>query len=309
MKPRFSSTAAWKTAVVVLAVVVAVSAVGSVQAATPQNQISVRDQDLNTGIAVLDSVTAAQGGWVIVYSDPSFTDGSIVGYAPVNQGVNSNVKVTIDTGKLYSMVNNTRVLQPTLWVRLHVDNPVMGLLEWGGLHNFPYNDSPVIENGHEVTAEFGTWASQAASPVPAAPVATPAPSQPVAPVAPVTAKPKGNTGPIVVQNQDLNSGVIVIDSVTAPQDGWVVVYDYPDLTDGHIVGYAPVMQGVNQNVKVTIDTGKVGDLPSLWVRLHVDNEVKGLFEWGGLHNLPYNDPPVIENGHEVVAEFGTWSGQ
>ena len=302
MKPQHSSTVVWKTAAVVITVVVAVSMAGSVLAAAPHSQIVVRSQDLNTGVIVLDSVTAPQDGWVVVYDNPDFTDGHIVGYAPVHQGVNENVKVTIDTGKVGDL--------PTLWARLHVDNEVKGLFEWGGLHNLPYNDPPVIENGHAVVADFGTWSGQGApAPAPAATVAVSTPSQPVATAVPVVAKRKVNTGPIQVRSQDLNTGVIVFDSVTAPQDGWVVVYDSPDFADGAVVGYAPVHQGVNENVKVTIDTGKVGDLPTLWARLHVDNEVKGLFEWAGLHNFPYNDAPVIENGHEVVAEFGTWSGQ
>ena len=53
--------------------------------------------------------------------------------------------------------------------------------------------------------------------------------------------------------------MIVIDSVTAAQDGWVVVYKNPNFTNGEIVGYAPVHQGANSNVKVTIDTTKVAD--------------------------------------------------
>ena len=72
----------------------------------------------------------------------------------------------------------------------------------------------------------------------------------------------------------------MIDSVTAAQDGWIVIYKNPNFTSGEIVGYAPVHQGTNTNVKVTIDTAKVGDLPTLWALLHVDNDVKGVFEWG-----------------------------
>jgi hypothetical protein len=113
---------------------------------------------------------------------------------------------------------------------------------------------------------------------------------------------------ITVHNQDLNSGVIMLDTVTAAQDGWVVVYKNPNLTSGEIVGYAPVKQGANSNVKVTIDTAKVGELPTLWAVLHVDNDVKGVFEWGW-KGQPYNDQPVIENGHNVIAAFGTAADQ
>jgi len=59
-----------------------------------------------------------------------------------------------------------------------------------------------------------------------------------------------------VSNQALKTGVIVLDSVTAAQDGWVVVYRKPGFTASDIVGYAPVYQGTNYGVKVTVDTAK-----------------------------------------------------
>ena len=97
MKSQYSSTVVWKAAAVVIAIAVAVSMAGGVLAAAPASQIKVRNQDLNTGVIVIDSVTAPQDGWVVVYKDPNFRTGDIVGYAPVHQGANSNVKVTIDT--------------------------------------------------------------------------------------------------------------------------------------------------------------------------------------------------------------------
>ena len=109
---------------------------------------------------------------------------------------------------------------------------------------------------------------------------------------------------ITIRNQDLSSGVIVVDSVTAPVDGWIVVYKSPNFTPGQIVGYAPVYQGVNTGVKVTIDTAKVGQLPTLWAILHSDGGVPGVFEWG-IRNQSYDDAPIIVNGWYVEAAFGT----
>ena len=299
MKPYNSSTAVWKTLAVAISLLALVGVTGNVQAASLANQITAHDQDITSGVVVLDSVTASQDGWVALYKNPNFTIGEIVGYAPVHQGINTNVKVTIDAAKVGQA--------PTLWARLHVDSGVPGLFEWG-LRNLPYDDAPVVQSGQFVVVGFGTAAAQAAaSTAPVAPAA-PAPSAPVAPQAPVSALPAGSANPIVVKNQDLNTGVIVFDSITAAQDGWIVVYKNPNFTIGEIVGYAPVHQGINSNVRVTIDTTKVGNLPTLWARLHVDNGVPGLFEWG-LRNLPYDDAPVFENGHYVMAEFGTWATQ
>ncbi len=301
MKPQYSSTAVWKTAAIVLAVVVAASMAGSVLAAAPASQIKVQSQDLNTGVIVLDSVTSPQDGWVVVYKNPNFTNGEIVGYAPVHQGVNTNVKVTVDTNKLFTDKDQT-VMLPTLWARLHVDNDVKNLFEWG-LRGLPYNDAPVVENGHEIIASFGTSAAQAAagSTTTAAPVTTAATTKPAATTAPST-KAK-STAALDVTTQALNSGVMHVDSVTSPQDGWVVVYKSPNFTGGEIVGYAPVHQGVNTNVPVTIDTRRVKDLTGLWLVLQADNGVPGVFEWG-LRNQPYDDQPISENGHMVMTGFG-----
>ena len=62
------------------------------------------------------------------------------------------------------------------------------------------------------------------------------------------------------------------------------------------------------DVKVTLDTAKVGELPTLWVVLHADNGLPGVFEWGW-KGQPYNDAPVVENGHNIVAAFGTAADQ
>jgi hypothetical protein len=266
-----------------MAVVAVVSMAGTALAAAPANQIKVRNQDLNTGVIVIDSVTAPQDGWVVVYKNPNFTSGDIVGYAPIYQGVNSGVKVTIDT---------KRVDQPTLWVRLQADNDVKGIFEWG-LRDLPYNDSPMIENGHDISAEFGTWATQGmASALQTATVPSAAPS----------AKSVALANAIDVTPQELSTGVMHVKEVTAAQNGWVVVYKNPDLTAGEIVGYAPVHQGVNMDVPVTINTKRVENVNGLWVQLQADNGTPGLFEWG-LRGLPYTDQPVYDNGHPVGTSF------
>ena len=56
--------------------------------------------------------------------------------------------------------------------------------------------------------------------------------------------------------------------------------------------------------RVSRDTAKVGDLPTLWAVLHADDDVKGVFEWGW-KGQPYNDPPITVNGREIVTAFGT----
>ena len=124
-----------------------------------------------------------------------------------------------------------------------------------------------------ITAAFGTAASMAQ--------ATTALAATAATTATVSTKPAAGASSIVIPAQDLTSGVIKVSSANSPVDGWIVVYKDPsNFTSNQVVGYAPVHQGANSDVKVTIDTAKAGDLPTLWAVLQADNGIPGVFEWG-----------------------------
>jgi hypothetical protein len=287
MKPQKLLGAVSKLLLVALSVVTLTGA-PLVQAAGLPNQITVRSQDIGNGILIVDSVTAAQNGWIVIYKEPNFTSGEIIGYAPVHMGTNTDVRVTINTARLKL---SDQIY--TLYVRLHADNGVPGLFEYG-LRGWGYDDGPVSQNGADVTASFAT----AGSSTPVAATSTTAST-----IASSTPAVKANR--IAISgSKDLNTGVIVVDSVDATQAGWLVIYKNPNFTDGEIVGYAPVHMGTNTDVKVTINTSRLLDgQVTLWARLHVDNGVPGLFEWG-LRNLPYDDAPVAQNGQPVTAAFG-----
>lgn len=272
--------------VFVAVVVVATLAGASVAQAAPlPNQINVHSQDISNGILTVDSVTAAQPGWIVVYKNADFTGGEIIGYASVQAGTNTNVKVTINTKRLKL---DDQIY--TLWVQLQADNGVPGLFEWG-LHGLPYDDAPVTQNGAPVVAAFATEPSSPSSTVTAAGSTTPAP---------VVTKDQITVSSL----EHLNTGVIEVNSVNATQNSWLVIYKDLNYNNGDIVGYAYVPAGANTNVKVTIDTKHLPDSQTtLWARLQADNGAPGLFEWG-LHNLPYFDGPVTQNGQQVMAAFG-----
>ncbi len=293
MKSQSWLAAALRLLVVVVAVL-SLTGVATAQAAGLPNQIAIQNQDISNGVMIVSSVTAAADGWIVIYKTPNLTDGEMVGYAPVYKGTNTDVRVTINTARVKDL--------PTLWARLHVDNGVKGLFEWG-LKGLPLDDAPAVQNGQYVIAAFGTsgLAPDLIASTPA--ITAPSTTVPVAvPAAQAAARPGANR--ITIRGQDLSKGVIVVDSVIAAADGWIVVYKNPNFTSGEIVGYAPVYKGTNTDVRVTINTAKVKDLPTLWARLHVDNDVKGVFEWG-YRNEPYNDPPVVEGGLPVINAFAT----
>jgi len=136
----------------------------SAQTGGGANQIAIRSQDTNAGQIVVDSVIAAQDGWLVVYSDTTFSAASMVGWVPIRKGVNTNLKVDINS----EVVEST----PVLWAVLHVDRGVIGLLE------LPLIDGTVQENGRTVMVAFGTQAPPAEA---AAPTPQPAPAVASAP--------------------------------------------------------------------------------------------------------------------------------
>ena len=57
-------------------------------------------------------------------------------------------------------------------------------------------------------------------------------------------------------------------------------------------------------MKVTVDTPKLADTPTLWAVLHVDGGPQGVFEWG-YRGRAFADPLVFQKGAYVAAGFGT----
>ncbi len=111
----------------------------------------------------------------------------------------------------------------------------------------------------------------------------------------------GFTDSITVRNQDLNTGIAMLDSVTAAQDGWVVLYKNPSLNPDAIVGHAWVHQGVNPGVKVIVNMNAIGNPPMLWAALLADSAPPNL-----RHNWPNGLPgSAAQSTPAAVTAFAT----
>ena len=86
----------FSTLVLVAVLALALPGATAVQAASTTSQITIENQNVNSGVVVADSVTAAQNGWVVIYKKPSLNSSDIVGHAWVHQGVNTGVKITVN---------------------------------------------------------------------------------------------------------------------------------------------------------------------------------------------------------------------
>jgi len=109
----------------------------------------------------------------------------------------------------------------------------------------------------------------------------------------------GPANQIVIQSQDVNRGQIIIDSVTAAQDGWLVIYTDPCIRRCAMIGFTPVHRGLNTHFTADIDSDQAQLFSTLWAVLHVDKGITGLLE------LPGPDEPVIQNGKPAMVAFGT----
>jgi hypothetical protein len=264
---------------VVVAMALALTGATTVQAASFTSQIAVENQNVDSGVVVIDSVTAPQDGWVAIYKNPNLDSSDIVGHAWVHQGVNPGVKV---------IVNMQAIGNPsTLWAAFLADNEEPSVRQNWGSGGLPGN---AAQNGPTAVTAFATTASPATGTTSAKPI----------------------TDRIIIHNQDIASGLVLVDSVTTNQDGWVVIYKNPDYSSSEIVGYAPVYRGTNSDVLVKLDGSKVTDQATLWAQLHVDAGIQNVFEWGNTERLSdgtsiqvFNDYPVTQNNHYIRASFAT----
>jgi len=94
------------------------------QAPTPEPlpAVVVSDQDASQGTVIIDEVTAAQPGWVVIHISQDGAPGPVIGYARVSEGQNLDVPVEIDLDRATT----------ELFAMLHVDEGYRGEYEFPG---------------------------------------------------------------------------------------------------------------------------------------------------------------------------------
>jgi plastocyanin len=131
---------------------------------------------------------------------------------------------------------------------------------------------------------------------PAAPLATSTPVPPTQPAPTATSL----TPSVSVSDQDIIDGKVTVEEVVSDGPGWIVIHADADGAPGPVVGHAPVQNGVNQNVQVSIDTAAATE--TLYAMLHTDAGVQGEYEFPG------DDVPVKVNGQVVTPPFKVTGG-
>lgn len=126
--------------------------------------------------------------------------------------------------------------------------------------------------------------------------ATPRASRTPQPTATATATPEPPRPEVSAVDQTVDdSGSVVISSVVALEDGWLVLYADEEGEAGEMLGHAAVEEGENSDVSFTVDPYQVTE--RLHAVLHSDQGELGTFEFPGV------DTPVEVDGDEVAATF------
>jgi hypothetical protein len=202
-------------------------------------------------------VTATQDGWLFIRKDANGTPGGVIGFAPVHQGANTDVRVDIQLISRSGGDNLTR----TLWATFVPDS--------NALMAFATPDTTVQEEGSAAMVGFSSTGANSAAQTSAA-----ATSQALTTGGTSSSSNAANANKIVLRAQDVSTGQVIADSVTVAQDGWLLIHKDANGAPGAVIGFAPVHPGVNTDVRVDIQlTGVNGNdniAPTLWATLVAD---------------------------------------
>ena len=240
---------------------------------TSANLIVIRAQDTNNNQVMVESVTAAQNGWLLIRKDANGMPGQVIGYAPVRQGLNTGFSVDIKSAQKNGDDNTT----PTLWATLVADENALRA------YATP-SDDRADQMSSQAVATFGSTAAATSA---------------VALLLPTTGG--LSTSRITVRAQDTNNGQVIVDSATAAQDGWLLIRKDANGMPGQVIGHAPVRQGLNSSLRVNIkSTQKNGDdntTPTLWATLVADQNALNAFAQLG--------DGIAQLSSQAVATFGS----
>ncbi|MGB1249693.1 MAG: DUF7282 domain-containing protein [Candidatus Promineifilaceae bacterium] len=111
---------------------------------------------------------------------------------------------------------------------------------------------------------------------------------------------------IYILNQPVISNTVTIERVISDGPGWVtIMFETPEETPGNIIGFAPLQNGVNENIVVDIVPGASTNI--LYAQLHQDGNPVGEFDFPGgdmpaqhndqVHTFPFN----TDEGNYVVS--------
>jgi hypothetical protein len=253
--------------------------------------IDAHDQFVEMDTVTIDSVTAAQDGFLVVHAGDANRFGAVLGFTPISAGTTADVVVAL------AAEGRTDVL----WPMLHVDTGVMGEYEFGRVQGV---DGPVIIGGAIASSPIWTVPHIRAS------------SQIVI---------NGDNRPMEgagTMADMMMAPSVFIDSALLNTEGFVVIHIDEGGRPGAVAGWSWFTPGYNSGIEVLLDLG-IDPTPVLFPMLHADTGTVGQYEFGSVQGvdlpvrvgdaivtfpinaapaLVVNDQPLGEGGTLVIAE-------
>lgn len=229
------------------------------------------DQTVHAGALTVDTVVAAEDGFVVVHALDSEGDAVItppLGVAPVEAGVSRFVEVDLDDGLLeeYGYRSGRKAVVPML----HVDDDADGDYE------FPEGpDVPVMADGGPLVSPLELSMPE-----------------------------MGNASVAVGQGRiqvDGDGVFVTLERVTLTQPGFVVLHAQTE--EGELRGLpvlgasGPLPAGTHEEVTIRLAEDQVplvGD--TAYAMVHVD-------DGDGVYRFPESDPPFMQGGDVLVVPF------
>ncbi len=100
------------------------------------------------------------------------------------------------------------------------------------------------------------------------------------------------TPSVTVMDQEIADGALVVAEVISDGAGWIVIHAQADGKPGPILGYAPVTDGANADVRVEVDAASTTE--TVFAMLHTDAGEAGQFEF------PDGPDAPVKMGDKVV---------
>lgn len=234
------------------------------------SSFTANDQDLVNGVVYVESITMEQDGYVVIHASNEAGDGPMVPEIisePVylEAGTYSNVGVPLTDDANVEAGD-------TLWVMLHEDTGAEGEYEFDGSNGL---DLPIMDGDNVVVSAITINNVTTAA----------------------------MSGVLTVNDQALVDNTITIENINIDMDGWVVVHASNAAGDGPMVPdiiSVPVYLEAGDNADVEITFTEAADVEAgdvVWVMLHNDTGVEGVYEFNGLNGL---DLPIVDADGVVV---------
>ncbi len=223
---------------------------------------------LEGDVLTVNSALIDGAGWLAIHSNNEGAPGPVIGTAPLRPGLNTHIMATLseDPGD-------------TVFPMLHYDTGEAGVYEFGTVEGA---DGPVSVGGSVVVGSFDLSGMMMED---------------------MGEEMMDDMTPSIDYTGSFDGTTLVVNSATIDAPGWLAIHDDNDGGPGPVIGFAPLVAGVNSNIEVVLDSAPSTD--TVFPMLHYDTGEAGVYEFGTVEGA---DGPVRVDDAVVVGPFDLTGG-